>query len=544
MLKSQITKEELDRLGAKVKSSFRLFELEYGLELQQKGYVYNTAILPDHKLVAKVQDAQVYDVQLDFDFLDKSKCTCSDGGYCKHMAAAFFYVFAVYGRPDAFVRNLKQEQQKGAAELGSKNTSALHRKTVLYADPVSGAMDGLKESAGPDQWQAYIMSKWILFTQKNQQHKLFIDDYYNAALHSITMSTQWWSRTPRLLFAVQTGLVLLKQLDADYQQRQTLGYMIPGDRHREASQALLEKWHAALRELDATDAASRCDEYLPLIADTVRMLLFDTREDTPFQAIAVYRLVWTRLLFHGPAHLLTQELEQLDAARRNTSLSEFASGTILLASVHFLLLHHKDDQAWNELHTARTFRPEQLLSFLEEWQQQQDWQRVWQWLERMQPSFRILSEKSFQQFCNIGNLAAQELGLVDEWLGRLSALLPRSYYAYTEVLMKMGRYRRWVNFHLAERIGLSSLYPVDMRAIEAHDPALLLPVYHQSIDSYIKQKNRTAYKEAIRLLRKLAAIYKQLDRQDRYEAYIAKLTRHYSRLRAFQEELKRGKLIR
>jgi uncharacterized Zn finger protein len=108
----------------------------------------------------------------------------------------------------------------------------------------------------------------------------------------------------------------------------------------------------------------------------------------------------------------------------------------------------------------------------------------------------------------------------------------------------MGRYRRWVNFHLAERIGLSSLYPVDMRAIEAHDPTLLLPVYHQSIDAYIKQKNRTAYKEAIRLLKKLASIYKQLGRQDRYEAYMEKLARHYSRLRAFQEELKRGKLIR
>ncbi len=543
MLKTQITKEELDLLGAKVKSSFRLFELEKGLELQQKGYVYNTAILPDHKLVAKVQDQQVYDVSLDLDNLKSSKCHCSDGGYCEHMAAAFFYVFAVYGRPDAFVRALKQDD-KTAATAAVKNASALHRKTVLYVDPASSASDGIKESAAPEEWKDFIAKKWVLFTQKNQQHKLFIDDYYNAAFHTITMSTQWWSRTPRLLFAVQTGLMLLAQLDEDYAQRQTLGYIIPGDRHREAANSLLEKWHAAVREIDVKDAVNQYVPYISLIADTVRMLLLATREETPFQPIAVYRLLWSRVLFHGSESFSENEQVLLETVRKNNELSEITRGAATLAAVHFLLLRHQDDGAWIELHSMRTFRPEQLLPFLEDWQQQEDWLRVWQWLERLQPSFRALNEKSFQQFCSIGNLAAKELELTDEWLARLSALLPRSYYAYTEVLMRMGRYRRWVNFHLAERIGLSSLYPVDMRAIEAHDPTLLLPVYHQSIDAYIKQKNRTAYKEAIRLLKKLASIYKQLGRQDRYEAYMEKLARHYSRLRAFQEELKRGKLIR
>lgn len=544
MLKKQINKDELDRLGGRIKETFHLLVLESGLELQQKGYVYNTEITQDRKLVAKVQDLQVYDVQLDLDSPDSSVCTCPTEGTCKHMAAAFFYVFSVYGRPDAFVRAIKQEENATVARNSStRNTSALHRKTVMLAAP-DIVVEAPKESTSPEQWQSFMLKQWVAFTLKNQQHKLFLDDYYNAALRTITQPTQWWSRTPRLLFAVQAGLHLLTWLDDDFKQRQTLGYVIPGDRHREAADALQDKWKVSLRELDAEEAAAKWPEHLAAMADQVRLLLLDAREESPFSAIAIYRLLWSQLLQQASAPSMADEQERLEAVRSNLNLPEFTRNSALLAIVHFLLLQREDGRAWSVLVSGRQFRPEQLIAFFEEWQQQEDWLRIWQWIERLNPAFRTMNEKSFQLFSGFGHAAARALGCADEWLGKLSTLLPRSYYAYTEALMGLGRYRRWVNFHLAERIGLSSLYPIDMRVIETHDPSLLLPVYHQSIDDYIRQKNRTAYKEAIRLLKKLSALYKQLGRQDRFEAFIERLARHYARLRAFQEELKRGKLIR
>lgn len=414
----------------------------------------------------------------------------------------------------------------------------------MLAGPIGVAADAPKETTGPDQWQAFMLEQWEAFTRKNQQHKLFLDDYYNAALQTITQPTQWWSRTPRLLFAVQAGLLLLAWLDEDFKQRQTLGYMIPGDRHKEAADVLLDKWKTSVRELDAGEAADRWAEHLAAMAVSVRDLLLNAREDTPFSAIGIYRLVWTRLLQTARPPSVQEELTRLDAVRMDDALPEFTRNSALLGAVHFHLLQREDGLAWSMLLSGRQFRPEQLLAFFEEWQQQEDFLRIWQWLERLSPALRTMNEKSFQLFCGFGHVAARALGCSDEWLGKLSTLLPRSYYAYTEALMGLGRYRRWVNFHLAERIGLSSLYPIDMRVIENQDPSLLLPVYHQSIDDYIRQKNRTAYKEAIRLLKKLAALYKQLGRQDRFDAFIERLARHYTRLRAFQEELKRGKLIR
>lgn len=541
MLKTQITKEELAPLGIQVKALFGLPELESGLELQQKGFVYNTEITQDRKLVAKVQDVQVFDVQLDLQALPSSVCTCHHEGTCKHMAAAFLYVYAVYGRPDAFVRSVKQEEEPASPQ---RNVSALHRKTVMLAGSAEGIDQAPKESAAPDQWLTFVQEQWEAFTSKNRQHKLFLDDFYNAALQTLTQPAQWWSRTPRMLFTILTGLFLLRRVDDDARQREAFGYLVAGDRHKEAASALLDKWKAAVREVDAEEAASRWVPHVVAIAVHARELLLEARAESPYSALAAYRLLWTRLLQFLAADAMEQEMRRLEALYPDEAHPDYTRQSALLALVHFQLLLNRDDAAWDLLAKGRHFRPEQLLDFLEEWKQEQNWPRVWHWLGRLMPAMRTLNEKSFQQFCSYGHEAAKALGHSDEWLGKLAQLLPRSYYAYTEALMALGRYRRWVNFHVAERIGLSSLYPIDMRVIESQDPSLLLPVFHQAIDDQIRQKNRTAYKEAIRLLKKLSALYKQMERQDRFELYLERLARHYGRLRAFQEELKRGKLIR
>jgi hypothetical protein len=46
------------------------------------------------------------------------------------------------------------------------------------------------------------------------------------------------------------------------------------------------------------------------------------------------------------------------------------------------------------------------------------------------------------------------------------------------------------------------------------------------------------------LLKKLHGYYKQLGQENRWEIYINRLADKFSRLRAFQEELKKGKWIR
>jgi uncharacterized Zn finger protein len=80
-----------------------------------------------------------------------------------------------------------------------------------------------------------------------------------------------------------------------------------------------------------------------------------------------------------------------------------------------------------------------------------------------------------------------------------------------------------------------------MKQVEAAEPALLLPIYHQAVEKSIQEKNRTSYTNAVRYLKRLQALYQKLGQPERWSLYMQRLVHKYARLRAFQEELKKGK---
>jgi hypothetical protein len=125
----------------------------------------------------------------------------------------------------------------------------------------------------------------------------------------------------------------------------------------------------------------------------------------------------------------------------------------------------------------------------------------------------------------------------------MESLLPRSYYYYTAYLLQTERFRQWVDLQLSNRISPLNLYAAELKAVEKYDPALLLPLYHQAVERAVLEKNRTSYKTAVKLLKKLQAYYKKLGREAEWERYVHRLAMKFARLRAFQEELKRTGFI-
>jgi uncharacterized Zn finger protein len=82
-----------------------------------------------------------------------------------------------------------------------------------------------------------------------------------------------------------------------------------------------------------------------------------------------------------------------------------------------------------------------------------------------------------------------------------------------------------------------------LNVIEKHDRACLLPLYHHAVTNAINGRNRQSYKEAVRYLKKLRAHYRKLKKEPQWDAYIARLVKVNKRLRAFLEEVRKGKLI-
>lgn len=82
-----------------------------------------------------------------------------------------------------------------------------------------------------------------------------------------------------------------------------------------------------------------------------------------------------------------------------------------------------------------------------------------------------------------------------------------------------------------------------LRTIQKEDPKYLLPYYHRKVQQAIEQKNRKSYKEAVRDLKKLRTIYKKIKKEETWKQFFDQLLEETKRLRAFQEECQRGKLI-
>lgn len=81
-----------------------------------------------------------------------------------------------------------------------------------------------------------------------------------------------------------------------------------------------------------------------------------------------------------------------------------------------------------------------------------------------------------------------------------------------------------------------------MKAIEEMNPTLLLPLFLSEVNRLIDERNRPAYKEAIKLLKKVRSLYSKLNQEMRWNSYLELLSAKHNRLRAFQEELRRGNL--
>ncbi|MOA27212.1 hypothetical protein D3C78_1480700 [compost metagenome] len=82
-----------------------------------------------------------------------------------------------------------------------------------------------------------------------------------------------------------------------------------------------------------------------------------------------------------------------------------------------------------------------------------------------------------------------------------------------------------------------------LREIAKLAPRALMPLYHQSVDALIQSRNRQGYKMAVKQLKKLERLYKSDKDLPRWNQYISGLVRKHQRLRAFQEELWKGKIV-
>ncbi|MNB79924.1 hypothetical protein D3C75_266740 [compost metagenome] len=531
---------EWDKLISETAYSFDDLTLKRGFQYFKQNRVQTFSISEPRKMRALVEGREAYHVYISLDHFSGSYCDCPVDGPCKHMAAVLMHYAHAQGRSVALLANAKAtaNRPKAAsadpADKGSR--SALLKK-----------LSGLIPEATVAQWHEYmqLLAAPLDHTVRNPQ-------YTSRALSAIDEAKPQLSPAADRLFRLHTRLFILEKL---------LQPVLPGAASAALGYSLGYYTAIALSEL-RTDIFSLLQQPLPLetepgewprVLETVshlrQAMLEETRDrsrDQPHLS-ACYDLLWRHWIVpcaDGNA-LFSEELEILQQTENGLKAAQ-SRQALLLAKGRMYFLLGDDQAAWEQLRQASErpgVHPDELLSFFVPLSQAGHWSRLTAWLAEIGP---LLTSRLY----NLSDYARYWLDAVHQlpeseplmW-DTLSGMLPLSSEIYEELLLQYGRWREWMDYQLASGKTPADFRVTDLQPLEKNAPELLLPFYHQAVERFVLEKNRHSYKSAVKLIKRLAKLYKKLKRDDRWEEFMDAFTSRNSRLRALQEELRKGKLI-
>jgi hypothetical protein len=522
MLHTQLAKENIDFIAEEVAAFGDLNTIKLGFDYRNKGYVYNVTV--DYPIVqATVQNNKLYKVRLDLDFLLQSSCTCKSKDLCEHIVATFFYVYAMFDDPGAYMRDLNERLQLKAKQ---KSASASSKNKVVP-----------KQTDSVAQWQEYFAKSYNEKVAHNQ-HNVF--HYIRTRFHTFTENIKTWKKETKQLYMLYALLFLLLKIEEEKQRIVYSSFYHEYECSR-AIDDMMGELFDILNEIDREKIRQEYISYVETLPSLLSTICFPEKE-SPIDWSLIYRAFWDLFLIPHPTWR-QQEMRRLELMVKKKGLSPYQKDRYLLAQAHFHVITEQDQKAVAQWKKCSFPKLSDLFLYLRSFYHFGEWERLLNWLRWLSPYASQAHQEELDFICICWIETAKQVSIEEECLEVLRSLLPRSASNYTAYLLIAQRYQQWIDFHLAWKFSPMEIHPEELRLLEQEDLKLLLPLYHQSVERSILKKNRASYKDAVKLLKKLKAYYKRLKQPQRWEQYITRLAAQYTRLRAFQEELRKGKLI-
>ncbi|MFD1736958.1 SWIM zinc finger domain-containing protein [Bacillus salitolerans] len=546
MLQREMTKEQLQYCADEIKRElspdidYDREKMKKGLNLFRQGSVFN-ASLEDRYIEAKVQDGSPFQVMLDLDVFVLSTCTCSTGGICRHKLAVFFYAYAMVDRVGVFFQEWKDKKKPPSLPLSLKQMKKEDR-TVETLETVR-------------DWYTLFKRQHHLFKQKQENNRLSFnqlfsfESLYKTYFHSLKAHAPQTPFTKELFMIHAAVFTMEKLVEQSESSRLSLSskdsYVYP------YVNELLTVIHDRLNDIKSMAFPLGAD---PLLIETKEELtnLLVVGNEYQYERLMAYFIIWKTLL-NRPAWIKEEidllKVKQQDFLRAKKSYA---------VDCQFALAHHAwlekcDDTAIDLLEKIQG----NILNYCYYWtgnlQLSKEWDREEKWL-----TFSLTLLKDYNQslidYHSKRNITRQFMKLYEHFSqlsgtqnsllqSALKELLPYSYVEFNDYLLEQENYHTWIELQMAVGFDISELEKETLKQIEQFDRSLLLPLYHKAINDAIRQRSRPAYKLAVRYLKKLRTQYRQLKQLHIWSDYIERLASEHKRLRAFQEELERGKLI-
>ncbi|MGH0431864.1 SWIM zinc finger family protein [Bacillus hominis] len=496
--------------------------------LYRSGVVYNVDF-DGYTLSGTVNaEGSVYSVHIPIRNVAESYCDCFAPTQCEHMLAVLLSAASSFG-------------QVGDVLTLFKNN------TKPSLPPIRTARQVLQSSAFEEMdyksWQTYFENEYESF--KKEQARLTYKQMYFLMSLFTDFYTKLERKAPRIvaiheLFKLHAALYCFQKLLEEIQEfeaNKLYSYHQPVNVVR----LFVDKVESIVRDLK-TEAIP--EESKLILQETARLaheVFFSTDAYTQERSF-IYRHIWGELL-------RTEEQLQEEEKRIDTKINPLSKA---LASSHLLFLNNEDLSAMELLKTQPASVVSLYFYWLEELLSAMQWERAKSWLSftYKQVKETIMEQENTVFIQDIVRLFVMMYETyathTNEQAGLemiLQELLPYSFTNYEQYVLAKKQYRAWAELHLLYGFEAIELLKEPLKDIEKEAPEAALPLYHLAAIEAIEERNRKSYRRAVRYLKKLRMLYKRLKRTDEWDAFIIHIANLHSRLRALQEELRRGKLI-
>ena len=498
--------------------------VQKGLILFRQQHIYGVKFSAE-KVEAKVRDVTPVQVELYFEQTSEDRCTCPETGICRHQIAVFFSVLS--RMQSAFQWLLEWKQRWNVSDV----LSTMQRGSELLKQTPAVPENG------PEQWLRRINDAYQHISAENSYQ---LEDAarisYRRLLGFAPVEREW--KPLFRLFAAVESLKIINSLWADWPRKRS-------ESQRPLSsftQYVLEEAEEALGYLSVTAAPFAFDEYLHYIRENSAAFL-EVETDFPTEFTELYMMIWSSLFKFRAER--SKELNRLQSL-------ENSEGRVTVAIIHLAILLEEDELALAKINQLGTDASPYLLDWLKLLQSGKSKARLVHFLPTLlQKMTTFISSlgRSYEQaqftrafFQVFDHESASKLDptLLDKMY---ITLLPHSRYQYEEYLLTTQDFKKWAELQAFSKNSIEYIDRHTIDFVAKHDPEALRPLYHDAITYLINNRNRDSYRRAVRFLKRLQKLYKREKKQPQWELYLAELLSRTKRLRAFQEECRKGKLI-
>nr|WP_241680262.1 SWIM zinc finger family protein [Metabacillus mangrovi] len=494
-----------------------------GLLLYRQGSVYNVNVSAE-RIRAKVQDVSPVSIILDLDFVQASECSCPARGFCRHLMAAFLYVYASVERVGTFVDAWKDDRDAQLLKQMQRASALLRQEPTFKEDSL-------------ESWHSYFEKEYQSLQVKTMQ------GLYHQYFFKLKQKAPKKLELKRL-FVIHLAVVTIMRMVESYSRTKAKDPSL----QNMAKVYVTHMSNAVEQELDEMSRYAAPFALDPLLEQSGAYFrrLLEARDALFPPAFELYKILWEELL-NRPKWLEAEYKALVEKEKEGATDTRY-----LYAYLHILFLLKRDDELLQILEDAGGLFFTASLNWARTLAAAKNMRRLEKWipyLEKHRKDFIDGDYSSSEKRIGTDHLLYIMRSYSDEkdsdrtFEEACRDMLPFSYKAFENQLGMDERFYEWAELNLLLGFPIYELDEDFLHEAEAREPESVLGLYKQTIFMEMENRNRESYRRAVRLMKKVKKLYKKLKNEEDWEDYLDVMQERYKRLRAFKEELVKGKLI-